>query len=173
LNYILEAARKRQMEKKTYSSLILVMAVFAVMVMGCATKNSYPRGDIFSVNNIENTTVSAAALAAVDFTEDQFNEIRSAAGGGFRGWSIQEVSIDGVPSNEFRMGWENRSPEDFNSVLNTAALIFGEGEIETIEYGIIYIMGERYLLSFYPQSHDNYGMYVPAHSMILTIGPAN
>ncbi|MCL2381129.1 MAG: hypothetical protein FWC64_05985 [Treponema sp.] len=165
------------MKNNFFFRAMLVMALaFAMAVTGCSNNNNNNRyTDYLDTLGLSTANPTAATLSPFGLETSEFNQIRDASGGGFRGWAIDELDGEG---GEFVvmaliMAWTGRSLASFNYVADALEYILGEEIERFVEDGVHIAWGRDYSLIFHPSRIQEDGYFVSAGTMIVLIFPPN
>ncbi|MCL2066415.1 MAG: hypothetical protein FWG99_02995 [Treponema sp.] len=142
--------------KRFWLGIPVVALVFVMMVIGCDS-GSNSEINYLATLNLSTGNPDAAALSAGGLNQVQFNEIRDAASGSFRGWHLNE---DG----ELEMYWTDRSESNFDSVADALKALFGE-KYRGSDEGKLYADSDYYFITLYTHRTQYDGKYLPAGTM--------
>ena len=145
------------MAKKTFwVGMLVLLLVFGMTVTSC--DNGGSKNFLDSIN-WSTAPLTPEALAASGLTQPQFEAIRNAAGGGFRGWYF---------NGRLMMAWTGRSETNFNSVATAIAGLPSRTEIDRSvdEYGVHFIKGCSYSLHFFPAGLEMADYFIPAWTIL-------
>jgi len=158
-HFVAKVKERAMAKKKNWMGILVMVLVFGFVVMGCGGNDN---GDTNFLDTLGLSTSppTAGALAARGLTLAQFEQIRDAAAGGFRGWTLEYG---------FVMAWTGRSLANFTALATVLDTIFGE-EYRGVVYGVHRADGDRYGLRFFPsRSSIEGGYYVSAGTMFVML----
>ena len=123
------------------------------------------------LNTLITTPPDDPTLTAFGLTSAQFNEIRDAGGGGFKGWKLS----GDVGAYCFEMIWTERTVGNYSAVADKLSVFFGAPTDDGVEGGWYHAEkkvpvppGTYYNLNFTSANIKEGGMYMPAGAMSAT-----
>lgn len=144
--------------------LVILALVFGVMAAGCSDSS---KDD--DVNFLDNYTFSTenpgdADLTAAGLSQSQFNQIKETAGGGFKGWELDNGN------KLFTMAWSGRSLSDINNLAGVLETMLGKGDIGSNDKeGYYYIDCEnKYKLEYFSKKLSKNGFFVLSGTLLFS-----
>ena len=164
------------MAKKTFDlGNLSIVLVFGMVIVGCDNGTGGGEINYLDTLNLSTAAPSAAALSAGGLTQVQFNQIRDAGAGVFRGWAIR-VNHHGlehspVIEHSLEMIWTGCNLANFNAVADVFGTIL-DVEIAREVYKGVHMADDSihsFFLQFFPTRFVEDGFYIPAGSMLVVI----
>jgi hypothetical protein len=136
------------LDKNLGLGILVFVLVFGMTVIGCGNDDE-KEINFLDTLGLSTTAPGTTVLSRVGLNETQFNQIREAAGGGYRGWAVDK-------DDAFRMVWTDRKQANANAVED---VINGISEIN------LYV-------DFFPSKSTKGNMYIPAGTIMVFNGPS-
>ena len=166
--------------------MLVIVLVFGMTVAGCDNNTTSGSGGDNGLGNYWSTApISPEALAISGLTQAQFNQINTAAGGGFRGWLIIDCDCDYCvyfPPSQVILLWAGRSVANFTSVANAIAALpgFTQDTRKVLDGGIHEAEGfadgigsfgfVEYEIRFFSRRFEENGYYIPVGTLKASFG---
>jgi len=150
--------------KKTYLGMLVTVLVFGITVIGCDLLDK--EKDILDLLDFRTSTPSQKVLDDTDcgLTRAQFNEIKNAAGGGFKGWALDRF-------DNLVMAWTGRKMSNYNNLVDVLDEIFEFEAVRSSEPdeddGTYKAFGVGYWVKFYSTRYTEDGHYASAGTTIV------
>ena len=149
------------MAKKKFGLGILAMVlVLGFTVVGCGDNGGDDDGWKELFPDLSTSSPTQAALDVAGLTLQEFNQIVSAGGGGYKGWELDEYLY---------IVWTGRSVSNFNSTANVLEDLFDGTEREE-DNGVHTAYGDEYLLFFSSVVYKDEYVSYPARLMYASLG---
>jgi len=145
---------------KRISGILITALVFAVMVVACGSESSNDDINFLDEHEFSTENPGDAVLSVAGLTENQFNQIKNAAGDRFKGWELD------IENELFTMAWTEKSLPDFNRVADVLETIFDEGDSGN-KNGFYYLDGDKYSLEFFSRKISEGGYYAPSRALVF------